>query len=352
MLRRKVPSSFVCLRCRLQLGGKTGIAQRRPFALTTRARSNNSNDSHDAETQRIVEAIRGADPATARPSNPSPNPSHPPHPSPDRPESRQPSNDNYHQTGSRPVKEATYSKFFHYRRPAARLEDGGAPLEGDSNSFMSRGEHIWIGDENLPIDILGGPGAAIVLRHRGKVSKPKAVEIDPVEPASSTVVAEAMQTALDGGDEDYLLNIHELRQINRTLTETEFNALRDTLTNGFTRAQLEAYMRDSESLPREPDQEDAQAPQAPDPEWVLSRRPWMPDANEGIKQGSDIMRGYTSKSMTPKQRLVVELLRKRWGLSCDSVSGSMGRLDVELRDVEFGLLLRMYWISLSCSALS
>ncbi|KAK1825773.1 mitochondrial inner-membrane-bound regulator-domain-containing protein [Podospora conica] len=201
----------------------------------------------------------------------------------------------------------------------------------------SRGQRFSVDDADLPIDILGKPGAAIVMRSKGQLRKfiPEEEEVAE-DPEASTDITEAMEEALGADDDDYLLNIHELRQTDRTLTEIEFNALKDTLVKGFTKVQLEEYLADSESFPRDPVQE---VPQLPDPEWVVSRRPWVPDATAGTKDRGDIMRGYMSKSMTPKQRLVIELLRKRWNVSCDSVSGNMGRLDVALRDVEFSLLL-------------
>jgi hypothetical protein len=350
MLRRQLSGSFVCLRCRLQLRGQAAGFQRRPFALSARVRK---TESPAAERQRIIDGIAGVERGAARPHTPSATP-----------KSRPPSNDDSFELddaepnepkrgqetpADKPGQEDTV-QIQKYAYDNFRHGDGTLPLDSDNNTVRSRGQRFQVDGEELPIEILGKPGAAIVMRARGGRLK-KFVPEEPVvgeDPASSTGITEALETALDGEEEDYLLNIHELRETDRTLTEVEFNALGDALLKGFTKAQLEEYLADSGSFPREPVQEEV--PQVPDPEWVLSRRPWIPNPAEGARERGDIMRGYFTKSMSPKQRVVAELLRKCWGLSCDSVSGNMGRLDVALRDVEFGLLLRMCWSPLSCVA--
>lgn len=337
MLRRQVSGSFVCLSCRLQLRGQAGF-QRRPFALSARARK---PDSPDAERQRIIDAIAGTgtECETARPDKPRA-----------APKTRRPRNHDSFQLhdaepngpkqSQQPLADGPEIRKYAYEK--IRLADGTLPLDADNDTVRNRGQRFRVGGADLPIDILGKPGAAIVMRSRGNVKK--FVPEEPVvgeDAESSTDITEALEMILDAEEEDSLLNIHELRQTDRTLTEVEFNALGDTLLKGFTKAQLEEYLADSESFPREPVKEEV--PQVPDPEWVVSRKPWIPDPAEGARERGDIMRGYISKSMSPKQRLVAEILRKRWNTSCDSVSGNMGRLEVALRDVEFGLLLRMSW---------
>lgn len=335
MLRRQVSGSFVCLSCRLQLRGQAGF-QRRPFALSARARN---PDSPDADKQRIIDAIAGTDHQAAWPDKPRA-----------APKTRRPRNHdsfrlrdaepNEPKQSQEPLADGPEIRKYSYEK--LRLADGTLPLDEDNNTVRNRGQRFRVGGEDLPMDILGKPGAAIVMRSRGNAKRfvpPEPVVGEDAE--SGTDITEALETALDAEDEDSLLNIHELRQTDRTLAEIEFNALGDTLLKGFTKAQLEEYLADSESFPREPVKEEL--PQVPDPEWVVSRKPWIPDPAEGARERGDIMRGYISKSMSPKQRLVAEILRKRWNISCDSVSGNMGRLEVALRDVEFGLLLRMSW---------
>ncbi|KAK0749616.1 mitochondrial inner-membrane-bound regulator-domain-containing protein [Schizothecium vesticola] len=339
MLRRQLSGSFVCLSCRLQLRGQAAGFQRRPFALSPRARK---TESSAAERQRIIDGIAGVERGAARPHTPSATP-----------KSRPPSNDDSferddaepnepkqgQETPAKKLEQEDMVQIQKYAYDNFRRGDGTLPLDSDNNTVRSRGQRFQVGGEDLPIEILGKPGAAIVMRARGGRLK-KFVPEEPVvgeDPGTDTGITEALETALDAEDQDYLLNIHELRQTDRTLTEVEFNALGDALLKGFTKVQLEEYLADSESFPREPVQEEV--PQVPDPEWVVSRRPWIPDPAEGARVRGDIMRGYLTKSMSPKQRLVAELLRKRWGLSCDSISGNMGRLDVALRDAEFGLLL-------------
>lgn len=340
MLRRQVSGSFVCLSCRLQLrGGQAGF-QRRPFALSARARN---PDSPDADTQRIIDAIAGTNREDVRPDKP--------HAAPKTRRPRKHDSFQLHDAEPNEPKQtqepiANGPQIQKYAYEKIRLADGTLPLDADNDMVRNRGQRFRIGGADLPIDILGKPGAAIVMRSRGNARRfvpPEPVVGEDAE--SSTDITEALEMALDAEEEDSLLNIHELRQTDRTLTEVEFNALGDTLLKGFTKAQLEEYLADSESFPREPVKEEA--PQVPDPEWVVSRKPWIPDPVEGARERGDIMRGYISKSMSPKQRLVAEILRKRWNISCDSVSGNMGRLEVALRDVEFGLLLRMSW-SPSC----
>jgi hypothetical protein len=137
--------------------------------------------------------------------------------------------------------------------------------------------------------------------------------------------------------EDILLNIHELKpKDTHILTDKQFNGLRNTLNNGFTVAQLVHYLKEYEAI-RRLTGEDEHIPETPP--WVLEHQSWAPT----VATAGDIephLQGYISRSMTPKKRLAVRLMRECWDVSNQKVLDKDGYLSIQLRDVEFELLTR------------
>ncbi|KAK3941918.1 hypothetical protein QBC46DRAFT_381263 [Diplogelasinospora grovesii] len=296
MLRRGVPGSFVCLQCRLQLTA----AAKRPllplFASSARGERRNGTDVSGNED--------GKDEADERPD----------------------------------------VLIQRVRSQDRRRKPPTSPLasRGPKRVYQSRGQRLLVKEEGLSVGILGKPAHAIVLRDGGawkrKQIASQAESEGPPERTEGVDLIQALEK--EGSDpdlEEVLLNIHELQPSEtRLLSEKDFRALKETLTQGFTKGQLDVYIAQFQSAARKSAQE---ACLSTDPAWVLERRPWIPVVDESHNGVDPILRGYVSKSMPPKERLVVRLMRECWDLSSQDVINHQGYLDVKLREIEFKLLL-------------
>ncbi|KUI61286.1 hypothetical protein VP1G_08451 [Cytospora mali] len=72
--------------------------------------------------------------------------------------------------------------------------------------------------------------------------------------------------------------------------------------------------------------------------WMVEQAHWCPEVAGAVEETEYPLRGYILKSMRPKQRLVVQLMRECWGVSAQELQDGNGRLDVRVRDLEFQLL--------------
>lgn len=181
------------------------------------------------------------------------------------------------------------------------------------------------------------------LRKKRGISQAEAEgDADPVN--LSDVLSQ--ETGIPTSDE-VLLNIDELRPIqSRSIPQKDFDSLRDVLVNGFTKAQLEAYMAHYQA-----EAEFSKAiPYPNNGPWVLEQWPWVPKAAAVSKASDPALDGYLHKSMSPKEQLAVRLIRGCWEVSTQEVESGQGYLDVVLREVEFSLLLGSYplYPGLSC----
>lgn len=137
--------------------------------------------------------------------------------------------------------------------------------------------------------------------------------------------------------EEILHNIDGLRPSEKTVIQTQFTDIREKLERGFTNAQLTAYLlrfREDPSLSSHP----TRLPT--DPSWILERQPWIAAVEDPDISLEPLLYGYTTESMTPKQKLVTLVMRECWGISCYEVLDQDGYLSVKLRKHEFALLLR------------
>ncbi|ROW13854.1 hypothetical protein VPNG_03536 [Cytospora leucostoma] len=72
--------------------------------------------------------------------------------------------------------------------------------------------------------------------------------------------------------------------------------------------------------------------------WMVSEAHWSPEVAGAIKETDYPLRGYVLKSMRPKQRLAIQLMRECWGVSAQELQDGNGSMDVLVRDLEFELL--------------
>jgi len=407
MLRQKVPGSFVCLRCRLQLG--TAVPRRRFSAVAPAQR-----EQPAFSRQSVIDAIAGLNHKPQAPGAPEPNASESkPHSDAPRVSQNQQSVTNavakLHDAGSggqeseaasrdgdaapstqklykivsskkglgRVNEEKVYAtvglppllqqseeagRFFRKARPQ---EDVGRPLY-TTPVYKSRGKHLSVENEHLPVDVLGSPSTAIVLRSRrkgsAKKSKPEAGKLEEAAAEDTNKSNTRLDDALES-DHSYpslsesIRNIDELRpRGSHPLLANIFADLKKKLVTGFTNSQLQQYIHKFRSLPQshkvqehlpedhlpeEYQQEEQHAFKPINPPWIVKKHPWIPLVSQGANSTGDVAQWYMGKSMSPKDKLAVRVMLECWNLTSHSALETRGRLDVRLADTEFGLLLGM-----------
>lgn len=209
--------------------------------------------------------------------------------------------------------------------------------------YAAKGQRLKPTNRTLPIDILGKPGHALVLRDAGPRQKKKLEQMAPDEPAAAdslmnlAKIYESAQGEAPGSAE-VRRNIHELRPSEPVLSRREFDALKKTLYKGFTKAQLAAYIQKSSLTEKE---KDGTTADHLSPAWVLEKWPWRPEVDGSSATSDALLQGYVSKSTTPKERLAVGLMRQCWGLGMQELQSQLGYLDIRAQDLQFDLLMRM-----------
>ncbi|EFX02772.1 hypothetical protein CMQ_2701 [Grosmannia clavigera kw1407] len=118
-----------------------------------------------------------------------------------------------------------------------------------------------------------------------------------------------------------------------TVTRSDFQRRRESLTAGFTVAQLREYI----DAHREPVVRPAAYA------WAVQQLPWVPggpasELKAKTPSSALFLRGYTTSSMLSKDWLAVQLMRECWGLAVRELMDAPGLLDVTVRELEFALL--------------
>lgn len=223
-----------------------------------------------------------------------------------------------------------------------------------------RGRMMLIEDASrLGIETLGKEAEVIVLRD-GRQWERRA---SPLEASSGEIVDAGMKFE-DFLDEqgivsldDVVQNIHGLKPKRQIVSGREFKSLFNTLLSGFTALQLEKYVfwyREQPILKAIKDEVFSETSGGAQvmPEdildkhrqytWMTEQTPWIPAVDGAVEEAQYPLTGYIMKSMPPKQRLVIQLMRECWDLSMRELLDGNGRVDIQVRDLEFKLLTRKY----------
>ncbi|PSR80872.1 mitochondrial inner-membrane-bound regulator-domain-containing protein [Coniella lustricola] len=192
----------------------------------------------------------------------------------------------------------------------------------------------------LDVDTLGQPAEIIVLREREGFAW-KDYKADDVEVAPSLRVEEHIGQE-EGLDMDIILeNIDGVRPVHRILPTSDFRQVFDTLMNGFKVAQLASYVDRFHSRVAEGEESPLLGPsaEASNPRaWIVERSEWIPEVKGAVRDVESHLRGYILKSMPPKQRLTIQLMRECWGLVAQELMDREGYVEVKVRDLEWNLL--------------
>jgi hypothetical protein len=224
------------------------------------------------------------------------------------------------------------------KAPAKSRHRAPVTLNTGPEVYTAKGQRLKPTNRSLPIDILGKPGHALVLRDTGPMRKKKLEQMAPDEPASLLNLAKIYEsTEVDvPSSAEVLHNIHELQPGETVLPRREFEALKKTLYKGFTKAQLAAYIQKSSLVDKDKNKTTLELRP-----WILENWPWSPEMESDFGNSDALLQGYVSKSTTPKERLVIGLMRQCWGLGIQELQSQQGYLDVRMQDLQFDLLMRM-----------
>lgn len=231
----------------------------------------------------------------------------------------------------------------HVRKPPARPRGHAFNRGQQGKVYHSRGKRLFVEAEKLDIDILGKPAQAIVMKSRGDSrSRRHVIQEDAPAEQDAHGVWDAVELQESGPatPDEVQKNIAELWPAESSIvSEREFMALMDVLLEGFTVAQLTAYVSKNRGSDAEILSSLGATGQDEQNPWVCYKWPWVPEASADEKMGTAVQ-GYIRDDMSAKEKLVMRLMRECWGLSIRELMDGPGRLDVSVREAEFLLLLR------------
>lgn len=192
----------------------------------------------------------------------------------------------------------------------------------------------------LSTQTLGRAAEVIILKEGGDwFMRPYKEDERPLDPGLSLEEHDDQEKGLSL--DEIMENIDELRPQHRTLSSRDFKRVFDSLSKGFTSIQLENYV---ERYLSRVDEGDETPFLGPSPEmvkskpWIMKQSAWTPKVKGAVEEVDYPLKGYILKSMRPKQRLVMQLMRECWGLSVQELMDGPGVLEVQVRDREFKLL--------------
>lgn len=214
--------------------------------------------------------------------------------------------------------------------------------------YYRKGETILVADpRQLPVETLGQDASVIVLREQGPWKRREFKQDEKPVEAGLNIEDYVDQEA--GLSMDVIMeNIDELRPGHRILPAREFKDVFDILMNGFTALHLETYIERHRQRLAEGD-ETPFLGVIPDEllskPWIVSQSRWTPEVKGAVADVPHPLKGYILKTMPPKQRLAMKLMRECWGMSVQELLQGQGLLDIELRELEFRLLTCKFRLS-------
>lgn len=216
-----------------------------------------------------------------------------------------------------------------------------APEKPKAPTAYRKGNTRLVEDRSkLSIDTLGRAAEVIVLREGGDWhSKPYKQDERPAD--KGLTLDDHVDQEAGLSMEVIMENINELQPEHHILPTREFKDIFDTLMSGFTSIQLESYVERHQRREEEGDETPfvGVLPEMAKPQpWIVEQSVWTPEVKGAVQEVDLPLKGYILKSMPPKQRLVMQLMRECWGMSVQELMDGQGVLEVRVRDQEFTLL--------------
>jgi hypothetical protein len=210
--------------------------------------------------------------------------------------------------------------------------------------------------ERLETQMLGRPAHAIVMRE-GLYKKKRPFDKEPDEEAETADIEALLQNQVEAPTVDEIRsNIAELRPADEFLTEKKFRELQKDISDSFLAQQLRDYIDHfpgdtSNEFLREAELDNLTLEVALRQdgisyyEWIKDISTWMPVHSQVPMDGrprNPIYDGYLRDSASLKEKLTMQILRECWRLSIQEYASGLGEINIQLRDIEFMLLMRMF----------
>jgi hypothetical protein len=206
-----------------------------------------------------------------------------------------------------------------------------------------RGHRLREKRAELSIDSLGKPAEVIVLRDTGFHSnpRPEIEELKAPEKVDILTQLDAERGLITQADVEK--NIEEFKPKTKTISWEDLQQIQRQLVTGFTTSQLIKY---SNAFGRWQNREEVEEHEVSTRKAsvgaIMRKTEWVPGISEtGDEFDESALRGYGSEAFTPKQRLVLLLLRQCWQVEVQEVIESIGEVELEIRGTELELLIGM-----------
>lgn len=231
--------------------------------------------------------------------------------------------------------------------------------------------------EDVPVDSLGRPTEVIVLRDkrdgydiRFVTQKEIRKEVEyPQPPSPMDMLAELNDERGLIGREEVNQNIDSLRPPARVLSWEQIREVEKLLSEGFTMTHLLDYIQDSEKQRMaalkikkqekvsmeteiheegettalsisESDESATKRRDKKDENFTMRQSAWMPGiSDQGEYFEESALRGYVSEAFTPKQRVVMQLMRSCWNIEAEQLLSSVGEIELRLDSADLELLI-------------
>jgi len=200
-----------------------------------------------------------------------------------------------------------------------------------------KGHQLRQQQQALDVDTLGKRSEIILLKDSGlRYDAPP--EMDEVSAKKVDILARVKAERGLPSLKEINNNINSFRPETPIISAKYFKAVEQELNEGFTMWQLRKYIQgylpscDSMSQPLDLSQN-----------LSFKTSGWLP----GVSASPDVfyddpLRGFISEAYTPKQRLVLLLLRQCWGLEVTEISESIGEVELSVDRLKLELLISKY----------
>lgn len=213
------------------------------------------------------------------------------------------------------------------------------------NRYWKGGTQLVEDFRKLTVDTLGREAEIIVLKDAGRYRTRMPAELDEASFRERPDLDELVDQDPGLSMDDIMENIDSFRPDICLLPAREFKVLFDKLMSAFTTPQLAEYVtRYMERV--------AQGKETPftgglpgswsSRPWIVSEMRWIPEVQGAVPHVGRTLQGYILKSMSFKQRRVMEIMRQCWGMSVQELTSGSGTLEITIRDLEFKLLTRKW----------